>query len=41
LAEVIGKEPIMKMDIHDISDVNKPERHLSQIEGPAHSEDFK
>ena len=40
LAEVTGKEPIMKMDIHDVSDVNKPNRHLSQIDGPAHSEDF-
>lgn len=41
LAEVIGKEPVMKMDIHDVSDVNKPNVHLSMIDGPAHSEDFK
>jgi NADH-quinone oxidoreductase subunit G len=39
--KVIGKQPKFLLDIHDISDVNKPEVHLSQIEGPAHSDDFK
>lgn len=40
LSEVIGKQPILKMDIHEVSQVNKPERKLSQLEGPAHSNDF-
>lgn len=38
--EVIGKEPIMKLDIHTISDVNKAAYHLDEIKGPAHSTDF-
>lgn len=38
--EVIGKKPKMLLDIHSISDVNRPEVDLSKIEGPAHSEDF-
>jgi NADH-quinone oxidoreductase subunit G len=41
LSEVIGKEPIMTMDIHSISEVNRPNIHLSEIDGPAHSDDFK
>lgn len=36
-----GRNPKMLMDIHDVSGVNKPEIHLSAIEGPAHSEDFE
>ena len=39
--KVIGKEPKFLMDIHNVSDVNKPNIHLSEIDGPAHSEDFK
>ena len=39
--KVIGKEPKFLMDIHDISDVNRPDVDLSKIEGPAHSNDFK
>lgn len=38
--EVIGKKPKMLFDIHEISDVNRPEIDLSKIEGPAHSDDF-
>lgn len=38
---VIGKEPKHLLDIHSISDVNRPEIDLSKIEGPAHSDDFK
>ena len=38
--KVIGKQPKFLMDIHDESDVNRPEIHLSEIEGPAHSDDF-
>lgn len=39
--KVIGKEPNFLLSIHDVSDVNRPEISLSQIEGPAHSNDFK
>lgn len=39
--KVIGKQPKLLMDIHDVSDVNKPEIELSKIDGPAHSDDFK
>jgi NADH-quinone oxidoreductase subunit G len=35
-----GKSPRLLMDIHSVSEVNKPEIDLSQIPGPAHSEDF-
>lgn len=41
LPDVIGKDPKLLMDIHNISDVNRPEIELSKIEGPAHSDDFK
>jgi len=36
-----GRSPKLLMDIHSVSEVNRPGVHLSQIEGPAHSEDFK
>lgn len=39
--KVIGKEPRYTLDIHKVSDVNKPGRKLSAIDGPAHSDDFK
>jgi NADH-quinone oxidoreductase subunit G len=29
------------MDIHDVSEVNRPEIDLSQLERPAHSTDFE
>jgi NADH-quinone oxidoreductase subunit G len=35
-----GRAPRLLMDIHSVSGVNKPEVHLSEINGPAHSEDF-
>ncbi len=41
LPEVMGRNPKLLMDIHDVSEVNKPDRDLSLIEGPAHSDDFK
>lgn len=41
ISKVIGKEPIYKLDIHKVSEVNRPEYKLNQIEGPAHSTDFK
>ncbi|MBS1588093.1 MAG: (2Fe-2S)-binding protein [Bacteroidetes bacterium] len=40
IREIIGKEPKMLLDIHTISDVNRPEIHLSEIHGPSHSNDF-
>jgi NADH-quinone oxidoreductase subunit G len=36
-----GRKPKLLMDIHSVSEVNRPEIDLSQIEGPAHSTDFK
>ena len=30
-----GRNPKLLMDIHKVSEVNKPEVHLSEIEGPA------
>ena len=39
--KVNGRQPKFLLDIHDISDVNRPEIHLSKIDGPAHSSDFK
>lgn len=36
-----GAQPRVLMDIHTISDVNKPNIHLSELPGPAHGEDFK
>jgi len=39
--KVIGKQPKLLLDIHKVSDVNRPDVDLSKIEGPAHSDDFK
>ncbi|GAA0524162.1 2Fe-2S iron-sulfur cluster-binding protein [Chitinophaga japonensis] len=36
-----GRSPRLLMDIHSVSQVNRPEIDLSKIEGPAHSDDFK
>ena len=36
-----GRAPRLLMDIHDESEVNKPNIQLSQINGPAHSDTFK
>ncbi|WP_276480119.1 2Fe-2S iron-sulfur cluster-binding protein [Paraflavitalea pollutisoli] len=42
LVEVLdGQKPRLLMDIHDVSEVNKPTVDLSKIAGPAHSDDFK
>ena len=35
-----GRQPQLLMDIHTVSEVNKPEVQLSLIEGPAHSQVF-
>ncbi len=35
-----GRQPHLLLDIHDVSEVNKPEVHLSAINGPSHSTDF-
>jgi NADH-quinone oxidoreductase subunit G len=36
-----GRHPKLLMDIHSVSEVNKPNVDLSKIEGPAHSRDFR
>lgn len=42
LPEVMGgRQPRLLMDIHTVSEVNKPDIDLSKINGPAHSNDFK
>ena len=41
IAEVMGgRKPKLLMDIHKVSEVNKPNVHLSEIEGPATSAVF-
>ncbi len=35
-----GRSPKLLMDIHSVSEVNRPTVHLSKIDGPAHSDDF-
>jgi NADH-quinone oxidoreductase subunit G len=41
LPEVMsGRQPKLLMDIHSVSEVNRPDVDLSTIEGPAHSTDF-
>lgn len=35
-----GRKPRYFMDIHNVSEVNKPDVKLSLINGPAHSDDF-
>jgi NADH-quinone oxidoreductase subunit G len=41
LPEVMGgRKPRLLMDIHQVSEVNRPEIDLSEIPGPAHSTDF-
>ncbi len=41
LPEVMGRDPKLLMNIHDVSEVNKPNRDLSLIDGPAHSTNFQ
>jgi NADH-quinone oxidoreductase subunit G len=36
-----GRKPKLLMDIHSVSEVNKPSIDLSKIPGPPHSTDFK
>jgi len=35
-----GQEAFKTSNIHNVSEVNNPAVHLSDIEGPAHSGDF-
>ena len=35
------RDPRILMNIHDVSGVNKPQIHLSELPGPAHSTDFQ
>ena len=41
IENILHRPPKLMMNIHDVSDVNKPSRDLSKIEGPAHSTDFE
>jgi NADH-quinone oxidoreductase subunit G len=41
LPEVMKRNPQLLMNIHDVSEVNKANRDLSLIEGPAHSNNFE
>jgi NADH-quinone oxidoreductase subunit G len=42
LVEVLdGRQPKLVFNIHSESQVNRPDVDLSQIQGPAHSDDFK
>ncbi len=41
LTELMGRAPKHLMDIHQVSDVNRPEIDLSLIKGPAHTDDFR
>ena len=36
-----GRQPKLLMDIHSVSEVNEPGIDLSEIKGPAHSDDFE
>ena len=36
-----GRDPKLLMNIHNVSEVNNPAVHLSEIEGPAHLKDFE
>ncbi|MDI9365376.1 MAG: 2Fe-2S iron-sulfur cluster-binding protein [Flavobacterium sp.] len=36
-----GREPHLLMNIHDVSEVNKPQVQLSAINGPSHANNFK
>jgi NADH-quinone oxidoreductase subunit G len=36
-----GSKPRLLMDIHSVSEVNNPSVHLSEIDRPATSNDFK
>ena len=39
--KLMDRKPRIFMDIHDVSEVNKPNYNLNLIEGPATSEDFE
>ena len=36
-----GRDPKLLMDIHSVSEVNREEVRLSELDRPAHSTDFK
>ena len=41
IAEVMGgRKPRLFMNINEVSEVNKPNVHLNEIEGPATGKDF-
>lgn len=39
--ELMGRKPRLLMDIHNVSEVNKPDVHLQEIPGPATGETFE
>jgi NADH-quinone oxidoreductase subunit G len=39
-AVLSGRDPKLLMNIHNVSEVNNPSIHLSEIKGPSHAEDF-
>ncbi len=40
MPELMGQNPKILLNIHEVSDVNRPQIDLSLIEGPAHSTDY-
>lgn len=40
MPELMGRDPKLLMDIHQVSGVNRPEIELSEIQGPPHSGDY-
>lgn len=40
MPEIMGRNPKFMLNIHEVSDVNRPQVDLSQIEGPAHGNNF-
>jgi len=38
--QIIGKSPKLLFNVHEISDVNRPEVELSKVPGPVHSDDY-
>ncbi len=41
LKKVMGRDPRLLMDIHEVSEVNDPDIDLSRVQGPATSDTFK
>jgi hypothetical protein len=39
--KVVKRDPKILLDIHQVSEVNEPNRDISKIHGPATSNDYK